>query len=235
MARKKTPPASTPPDDPTPPPDILGGDVAISPLNDREQLFVDEYLIDLDASRAYRTVYPRTPYSIARRMGDHWRNQPHISREIDAARAAQRRRTNITADRVIRELARIAFSDVADIFDTDGNLRPVRNIPIEARRAISGIKVSRQRVISRGRGRPTITEQIIETRFWDKSTALHKLFEHMGLGVELPPLELLLQHLPTSLANQIRAELRGASGRVLPENDGTPETIPGSVDRSSVP
>jgi phage terminase small subunit len=79
------------------------------PLNDRQCRFVAEYLIDLNATQAaVRAGYSaRTAYSAGERL---LRNV-EIATAIAEARAARSRRTEVTADRVVLELARVAFGD----------------------------------------------------------------------------------------------------------------------------
>ena len=76
-------------------------------LTARQARFVNEYLIDLNGTQAviragYRT---RSPEVHASRL----LTRPLVAKAITAAQAARAKRTEITADRVIHELARIAF------------------------------------------------------------------------------------------------------------------------------
>ena len=73
----------------------------------KQRRFVEEYLIDLNATQAAI----RAGYKVesAQQMGSENLSKPVINAAIERAMAAQSRRTGVTADRVIRELARIAF------------------------------------------------------------------------------------------------------------------------------
>src|SRR4051794_39726934 len=79
------------------------------PLNDRQARFVAEYLVDLNATQAaIRAGYStRSAYSTGERM---LRNA-EVAAAIAEAQAARGRRTEVTADRVVLELARVAFGD----------------------------------------------------------------------------------------------------------------------------
>ena len=79
------------------------------PLNDRQRRFVAEYLLDLNATQAaVRAGYSaRSAYSTGERM---LRNA-EVAAAIAEAQAARSRRTEVTADRVVLELARVAFGD----------------------------------------------------------------------------------------------------------------------------
>lgn len=184
-------------------------------LNPQQERFVDEYLIDLNGTRAYRAVYPDSTYGNARSEASRLLAKPNIRAEIRAARADQQRRTLITADRVLKELARVAFSDILDLFDENGLILNVSEIPLNARRAIASMKVRRVRTPRQapnaGAGdSPTdtrITEEIVEIRFVDKLGALDKLLKHFGLLKDPTPLEELLNLLPANLAAEVRTLL----------------------------
>lgn len=81
-------------------------------LTPKERLFVQLYLISLNATKAAREA----GYSAesARQIGSDLRAKAYISRAIEKAMEARTRRTKVTQDRVIRELERIAFSDMDD-------------------------------------------------------------------------------------------------------------------------
>jgi hypothetical protein len=119
----------------------------------------------------------------------------------------------VTADKVLKEIARVALSDVFDLYDPrTGQLRHPRHIPFETRKAIASMRVTRERrsVRTRGRTRTTIIESEIEYKFWPKMEALGKLCKHLGLDTEITPLEALLRALPLELASQVRNALTNA-------------------------
>lgn len=79
-------------------------------LTAKQRAFVREYLIDLNATQAaIRAGYSeKTSYSI----GQENLNKPEIQTAIAAAMKLRSERTDITADKVLRELAKIGFADI---------------------------------------------------------------------------------------------------------------------------
>ncbi|MDE2166533.1 MAG: terminase small subunit [Alphaproteobacteria bacterium] len=78
-------------------------------MNLRQRRFVDEYLIDLDGKHAaIRVGYAA---SDAKNRACRFLKTPAIANAIRAAMAERSRRTGITPERVLEELARIAFLD----------------------------------------------------------------------------------------------------------------------------
>ena len=204
----------------SPPPIVV--DPAMQPLDENETLFVAEYLVDRNCAHAYRRLHPEANHQNARRLGWELRHRPNVDAEIQAAINAQRVRKRATADGVIDELARIANSDILDLYDPSTHqLRHPRHIPFETRRVIASMRVSRERTTTttRGRTRTTVVESTIEYRLWNKLDALGKLANHFGLSTELPPLEVLLRALPHELAQAVRSALAVS---VQPHHSRTP-------------
>ena len=82
-------------------------------LTEKQQRFVDEYLVDLNATQAaIRAGYSA---NAAAEQGYEHLRKPHIQLAIAEARKAQQERTQITADRVISELGLIAFADAREL------------------------------------------------------------------------------------------------------------------------
>lgn len=92
-------------------------------LTKKQQLFVDEYLIDLNATQAAI----RAGYSVdtAREIGCENLTKPNIQEAIAKAMAERSKRTGINQDRVVLELAKIAFVKMTDVVDPDtGEILP---------------------------------------------------------------------------------------------------------------
>ena len=84
-------------------------------MTEKQKIFADEYLIDLNATRAYRKAYPsvkkdETAAAAAARM---LRNVK-VAEYIQERMQERQKRTEITQDRVLQELAAIAFARATD-------------------------------------------------------------------------------------------------------------------------
>ena len=86
-------------------------------MNVKQKRFCAEYLVDLNATQAaIRAGY--SPAS-AGSIGYELLKKPDIRARIDKGIAEQERRTGINADRVLRELGRIAFVSAPDLVNMD--------------------------------------------------------------------------------------------------------------------
>ena len=202
-------PPRLPPDPPEGPPPTPEGPEA-EPLTDEERRFVDEWLYDRNPAAAFRRMHPEFDHRYCRRAAAALCGVPRVAFEMRAARHAQRVRCRVSADMVLEEMCRLAFSDVAELFDPQtGLLRMPRHIPLGVRRAVSRVRVSRERrtEIAGNNTRTIVTDSVIEYSFWNKADALGRLFEHLGLKTPLPPLQALLAALPPPLAAQLHPYL----------------------------
>jgi len=160
--------------------------------NSKRQRFVAEYLIDLNATQAaIRAGYSKaTAYSAGQRL----LKNVEVAAAVEAAMAERQVRTEITADMVIRELAKIAFLDPRKFFRPDGSLVPVHELDDDAAAGLAGLAVT---VHVGEDGGETRTAKI---KLADKRAALVDLGKHLGLfdpkrslGTSENPLLMLVQ------------------------------------------
>lgn len=140
------------------------------PLSDKQERFCQEYLVDLNATRAYiRAGYSvKTAHSCAPRL----LAKAGVRARVDELMARRARRTGITQDRVLCELARIAFVDPTQLIDfRTGQVRG--EAPEDDRAALAGVKVKDGADFSEH-----------EVRLHDKVRALELLGKHLGLFTE---------------------------------------------------
>lgn len=140
-------------------------------LTKKQQLFVDEYLIDLNATQAAI----RAGYSVdtAREIGCENLTKPNIQEAIAKAMAERSKRTGVNQDRVVLELARIAFVNIEDVVDTDtGEILP--NASKDDLACIESVKF-KESYSDTG----SMTER--EVKIASKMKALELLGKHLGM------------------------------------------------------
>lgn len=90
-------------------------------LNEKQQRFVDEYLIDLNATQAaIRTGYSAKTADV---QGSRLLANVKVQQAISVAMAERSKRTGVNQDRIVQELARVAFVKMTDIVDDQGRIR----------------------------------------------------------------------------------------------------------------
>lgn len=141
-------------------------------LTAKQQRFCDEYLIDLNATQAaIRAGYKRSDYTDtnANKLLENTR----IAETIEKAMAERSKRTGINQDRVIQELARIAFVNASDVIDPeDASVRPdateddlacIQSVKVKTMDGEKGSSIER------------------EVKLNDKMKALELLGKHLGM------------------------------------------------------
>ena len=143
-------------------------------MTEKQKIFADEYLLDLNATRAYLVAYPsvkkeQTAAAAGARMLRNVKVQEYISERMQE----RQKRTEVTQDRVVQELAAIAFARVTDYVSIKSNgpaavvmIKSTEDLSDEQIRAIAGIKEG-----ANG----------IEVKLNDKQKALELLGRHLGM------------------------------------------------------
>lgn len=136
-------------------------------LTEKQKRFVQEYLVDLNATAAAR----RAGYSekTADRIGPELLGKTCVSEAIQKAMDKRRDRVEITQDRVLQELAAIAFAkgtDYASVISGIVMVNDTEELTEEQKAAIVAIKQ---------------TKEGVEVKLADKMKALELLAKHLGL------------------------------------------------------
>jgi phage terminase small subunit len=157
------------------------------PLSEKHQRFVEEYLIDLNATQAaIRAGYSeKTAYA----QGSALLKHVEVKKAISAAKKARAERMAISQDRVLLELARIAYFDIRKTVDKNGAPIPIEQLDDDTAAAIGGIDVLEQFEMMDGERVPV--GLLKKYKVFDKNTALANAMRHLGmlkdsLKVDLP-------------------------------------------------
>ncbi|MBH9407538.1 terminase small subunit [Pseudomonas aeruginosa] len=155
-------------------------------LTKKQRLFVDEYLLDLNATQAAI----RAGYSTRRatEIGYQLLPRPEVAQAIQAAMAERSKRTEVEADYVIRRLRESDEMDVLDILEDDGSFRSIRDWPRAWRQFLSGIEIA---ALFEGRGDARRIAGVLRKVKWpDKLRNLELLSRHVGTESAARDLEL---------------------------------------------
>ena len=108
-------------------------------LTPKQQRFVDEYLVDLNATQAaIRAGYSeKTAYAV----GYENLRKPQIAGAIQSRMDQRSEKTGVDAQYVLKRLHEIDQLDIADLLDDTGKVRPIREWPKAWRTSISGLDI----------------------------------------------------------------------------------------------
>lgn len=108
-------------------------------LTPKQKLFVQEYLVDLNATAAaIRAGYSK---KTANRIASENLSKPDIQAAIQEAMQDREKRTEITQDMVIRELAKLGFFDIRKLFDENGKPFDISKLDDDTAAALVGLDV----------------------------------------------------------------------------------------------
>jgi len=153
--------------------------VAKRGLTPKQATFAEEYLVDMNATAAAK----RAGYSArtAEWQGPQLLGKPHVQERIQSAMRERSARTGITQDRVLQEIARVAFADPRSVMSwgPDGVVL-CRSETLTDDQAAIVSEVSQ-----------TVNESggSIRLKLNDKLDALEKLAKHVGLYTNAPPMD----------------------------------------------
>ena len=138
-------------------------------LTDRQERFCLEYVVDLNATKAaIRAGYAeKNAYA----TGAENLRKPEIKKKIAQLQSEIAKRTEITADMVVRELAAIGFADVRECFDASGNLINPSKLPDSIAKVVAGIDMIEVKKDVR----------VKKIKLWNKVQALESLAKHLGM------------------------------------------------------
>lgn len=177
-------------------------------LDARERKFVDEYMIDGDAPRA--AIAAGYSETMANSKAYQWVSNSKVKPHVYAAvRNKQNRiseRLEVTAERSIRELARISYGSIRDVakWGPDGmTLKDSSELTDDQAAMIESITY-----------REGVQGKSVSFKTHSKTTALKMLGDHLGLFKDKTPLELILALLPEPARDAAR---RAIAGDIQPE------------------
>lgn len=147
-------------------------------LTPKQQCFIDEYLKDLNATQAAR----RAGYSekTAFRIGQENMQKPTIAAAIREAIKKRSERTKIDADWLLNRMAQEADADISDLYDDQGNIKPVNQWPkIWRQGLVAGLEIE---TITLGKGEKKRTvSKVSKIKLSDRVKRLEMIGRHIDV------------------------------------------------------
>lgn len=148
-------------------------------LTPKQQRFVAEYLVDLNATAAYIRAGYAARGNAAEVNASRLLRNAQVSLSVQDAMKERETRTHITQDRVLQELARIAFFDIRRLYRDDGSMKAPHELDDDAAAVLSGVEVLEE-FDGIGAERSLIGHTK-KAKVWDKGNALTLAMRHLGM------------------------------------------------------
>lgn len=141
-------------------------------LTPKQERFVDEYLTDLNATQAaIRAGYSK---KTAGRQAIELLNKTHIAHAVAEKKKQIANGIEVTRDRIIKEMARLAFFNIKGLVDSEGNPKQIHELSDDVAAAINGIEIT---VIG---GQEEQDAHVKKYRIPDKNKSLENLAKILG-------------------------------------------------------
>lgn len=141
--------------------------------NPRYQAFAEEYAINFRGTDA--AIKAGFAKAGAHVTASRLLRNPKIAAEIDLQLKEKADRCHVNADRLLLECARLAFSDIRQLFDENNHLKDPSEWDDEIAASVAGIKVKRYA------GRDEAPQEIVEVKLWDKGKHIELAAKFIGL------------------------------------------------------
>jgi len=147
-------------------------------LKGKQKAFVEEYLVDLNATQAaIRAGYSK---KTAAAMGAENLRKPQIAQAIAEAKAARSERTQVDADWLLRRLADEAEADLADLYSDEGGLKPIHQWPkIWRQGLVAGVDVEQRYAYIDGEKEPDGV--VVKVKLSDRVRRLELIGKHIDV------------------------------------------------------
>jgi phage terminase small subunit len=148
-------------------------------LNAKQLRFANEYLVDHNGTRAaIRAGYSKkTAESIASRLLRNVKVKTYIASKVKK----HTERMEITQQRTIQEMGRLAFSDLRRMYNEDGTLKGIHQMDDDIAAAISRVEVEETKVKGK------VVGKVSKVWLWGKDKPLENLAKHFHIFEEVAP------------------------------------------------
>ena len=153
-------------------------------LTKKQEVFCQEFLVDLNATQAaIRAGYSK---KTARQVASENLSKLYIQEKIQMLMDKRAKRTELTADRVLAEIMKLAFSNISDYVKFDDGYVTIKKKSDEfTREELACISEVSKIITHKKYGEKNV---VVKFKLYDKKGALELLGKHLKLfGQDTPP------------------------------------------------
>ena len=143
-------------------------------ISPKQKRFCEEYIKDLNGKEAaIRSGYSK---NTATQIASSYLNKPAIVEYLEKLQSKTAKRNQITLDELIQDLAEIKNINIADLYDENGSLKDLHQLPGEFTKCIQEITQIKS---NWGKGGEN-EKQTTKVKFYSRLDAIEKLAKHLG-------------------------------------------------------
>jgi phage terminase small subunit len=156
-------------------------------VTEKERRFVEAYMGAAAGNAAKAAELAGYSPKSARHQASRLLTKRNVQDAIAERQARRESLSDVSAAKVVRELARIGFSDFRKLFNEDGSLKPFKDLDDDTAAAVAGVDVVERAggmAVDGETGVQHVAMYTKKVKLWDKNSALDKIARHLGMFVE---------------------------------------------------
>ncbi|MBT6754231.1 terminase small subunit [bacterium] len=146
-------------------------------LPEKQKIFCHEYIIDWNGSRSYKVAYINITDDSARALSSKLLTNINIQQYIEYIRHNYEEESGVSKLRNLKELAKIAYSSIAELHDTWISLKEFEALTEDQRAAIESIESKTEK---RREGEEFVTVKFVKLKLFAKNPAIDLINKMMG-------------------------------------------------------
>jgi len=152
----------------------------MSELTDKQERYCQNYIVSGNQAASYRLAYDAEAMNINSVYVEACRlhSNPNIALRIKELQNEAYERNKITVDEIIQNLAGMVRFDIGDLYDDDGKLLPLKEMPASARQMIQQLDI--EELFDYIDGDKIFKGFSKKIRTYNKLDAIEKLMKHFG-------------------------------------------------------
>lgn len=151
-------------------------DDALPPMQER---FCQEYVKDLNGRQAaIRAGYAENSAEV---QASQLLRKTNVASRVAELQQTVADKAGVTALGLLTELRRVAYADMRSIFDADGKLLPIKDLPDDVAATLASVEIERR---TEGHGEDAEVYHVHKVKRWDKLKAVEMLMKHLNLLVD---------------------------------------------------
>jgi phage terminase small subunit len=148
-------------------------------LTPKQAAFVAEYLADLSGAKA--AIRAGFSEKTAKQQASQLLAKPHVAAAVEAGMAERAKRLELTQDKVLAELAKVAFASIGDFSTVGSNGERFIDLSTEDPDKLAAIAELTVEEFKCGRGEDARDVRRTKFKLHDKMSALNLSMRHLGM------------------------------------------------------
>lgn len=149
-------------------------------LTDKQIKFCQQYILDLNATKAYKLVYGSEADETAAVCASKLLRNAKVGKYLSELKESVASAAQITREKVLNGYSKLAFYDARKFYDKDGNLISVQDLDVETAFALTGMDVTEEWGYSEKEDKKTVIGYTKKIKMSNRKEALDSIAKMLG-------------------------------------------------------